>query len=122
MNTTQFLKKQEGQVLYNCHDGVGPFLFHDMIQAADKMYIKFIHDNTIPPKSTFGYHEHTEANIEEWYYCVSGSGIMQLDDKEYPLTPGDLCVCRTNGKHGLINNSEEDLRIIVICASELTEA
>ena len=119
MNTTQFISKQESEVLYNCHDGVGPFGFCDRIKDADKMFIRFIHDDVIPPKSTFGYHQHTEPNVEEWYYCLSGTGIMQLDGKEYPFNPGDICVCRTNGWHGLINNGDEDLRIIVIFATDM---
>ncbi|MBE6871108.1 MAG: cupin domain-containing protein [Ruminococcaceae bacterium] len=121
MKTSQFIHKKEGVVVHNCHGGVGPFVFYDMIEEADKMFIRFIHDDIIPPKSTFGYHQHKEANEEEWYYCVSGSGIMQLDGEEIPFNPGDICVCRTNGWHGLINNGTEDLRIIVICASSMEE-
>jgi len=116
MNTTQFIKKKEGVIINKCHGGVGPFLWYDLIESADKMFIKGIHDDIIPAGSTFGYHQHCEEDFEEWYYCVSGNGIMQLDGEEYPFTPGDICVCRTNGKHGLINNSNEEMRVIVIIA------
>lgn len=117
MNTTQFIKKHEPFISHNCHEGVGPFLFGDLIPDADKLFVKFLHDDIIPPGSTFGYHQHTQETFEEWYYCVSGSGIMQLDGKEYPFNPGDVCVCRTNGWHGIINNTQEDLRIFVVCAT-----
>ena len=41
---------------------------------------------------------------------------MQLDGEEFQMTVGDISVCLANGSHGIINNSEEDLRIIVFVA------
>jgi mannose-6-phosphate isomerase-like protein (cupin superfamily) len=60
--------------------------------------------------------------VEEWYYCVSGRGVMHLDGVDYDFVPGDICVCRSNGVHGLVNNTDEDLRIIVIYAGPIDEA
>ncbi|MFE5318108.1 cupin domain-containing protein [Paenibacillus sp. NPDC056579] len=125
MNKTDFIdnKSQTYETRQNCHGGKGPFQLKDLIQAvssSDKQYIKFIHDDIIPPGSTFGYHQHkSDAPVEEWYYCISGQGIMELDGKQYEMSAGDISVCRANGSHGLINNGPEDLRIIVIYASSI---
>lgn len=127
MNTTDFIdnKSEVYQTLEKCHDGQGPFQLKDIIKAmpsGGKQYIKFIHDDVISPGSTFGYHKHeSDQYMEEWYYCISGRGIMQLDGKEYAMAAGDISVCRANGSHGIINNGPEDLRIIVIYASPIRD-
>ena len=82
--------------------------------------MKFIHDDIIPPGSSFGYHQHkSDGPVEEFYFCISGHGVMTLDGREYDMGPGDISVCRANGSHGVRNTGKDDMRIIVICASPL---
>ena len=123
MNTTEFIKSAEYVDHDKCHDGVGIYRCKDLIKAMDKsgrQYIKFIHDDIVLPGTTFGNHMHkSDTPLEEWYYCISGKGVMHLDGKEYDFLPGDISVCRANGTHGLVNNTDEDLRIIVIYASPI---
>ncbi|MBQ6294766.1 MAG: cupin domain-containing protein [Firmicutes bacterium] len=121
MKTTDFAKWKERETEYKCHGGEGPYLITNMIKDMDKQYVKFIHDDIIPPHSTFGNHFHrSETPVEEFYYCVSGQGSMYLDGEWRDFLPGDISVCRAGGEHGLVNTSEtEDLRIIVIYASAL---
>lgn len=122
--TTQFVNNQDLEFMTweNCHDGVGPFQIRDIIggvpeEDRQKGFLKFLHDDVIPPKSTFGLHRHEGAPQEEWYYCLSGEGVMLLGDAEIPMHPGDISVCRTGGSHGIRNDSDEDLHILVIFAS-----
>ena len=124
MKTTEFIdnKTMEYGEREKCHDGIGIYKIKDLIGKMSKenrQYIKFIHDDIIPPGSTFGNHMHkSDKPVEEWYYCLSGKGLMHLDGAEHDFLPGDICVCRANGTHGLVNASkDEDLRIIVIYAS-----
>ena len=39
---------------------------------------------------------------------------MTLDGKEYDVTSGDITVVLPGGSHGLTNESDQDLRMIVI--------
>ena len=123
MKTTEFVKGVDRVDKDKCHDGVGIYRCKDLIKAVaktDKQYIKFIHDNIVLPGTTFGNHMHKgDKPLEEWYYCLSGKGVMHLDGEEIDFLPGDICVCRANGTHGLVNNTDEDLRIIVIYASPI---
>lgn len=125
MKKTDFIdnKSQAYETRHNCHDGKGPFQLKDIMKAvspSDKQYIKFIHDDIIPAGSTFGYHQHkSDVPLEEWYYCISGNGVMELDGEQYEMSAGDISVCRANGSHGIINNGPEDMRIIVIYASAI---
>lgn len=105
----------------NCHGGEGPFSLLDVINKADKkQYIKFIHDDIIPPGSSFGNHQHkSEEPIEEWYFCLEGEGTMTLDGKDYPMKPGDISACYAMGNHSVKNTGNKDMRIIVIFASAI---
>jgi uncharacterized cupin superfamily protein len=50
-------------------------------------------------------HHHTKQ--DEFVYIVSGTPVLVLDDKEYPLRPGDCCGFKAgNGvAHQLVNRS-----------------
>ena len=119
MKTTELLRSPVPRVFSECHGGKGEFVYKDNLEALsqeDKLCIKLINDNVIPPNSSFGIHEHDGHWFEEWYYCISGKGIMHLDGKDIEMEPGDIAVCRAGGSHGITNNGSEDLHILVVCA------
>lgn len=121
MKTTEAAQAKEHA--YNetpCHGGKGPWYFKDLLSGiSEKNIIRYIHDDILPPGSEFGIHEHTgNDDIEEWYLCLSGHGTMILDDKRVPFHPGDINVCRNGGSHGIINDSDQDLRFLVILAKK----
>ena len=103
----------------SCHGGEGHFFIRDfMRKVPDRLFIKYIHDDIIPPGSTFGDHAHNgDTQFEEWYLCLSGNGMMSVNDQEYPMGPGDISACYCNGSHGIKNTGAEDIRILVIAAS-----
>ena len=74
--------------------------------------LRFIHDDILPPGVTVGVHEHT--GDEEYYYILSGEGVMILDGERIPVRPGDITAVYPGGSHGLENTGEGDLRMIVI--------
>ena len=126
MTTTLFLSgdgQTHRKMTTPCHGGEGEWYFRDLLAplaASEILFIKFIHDDIIPPGSTFGAHCHggdAGGPEEEWYYCLSGRGVMMLDGREHEMTAGDLAVCYAGGCHGLRNTGSEAMRIIVICAS-----
>lgn len=43
---------------------------------------------TIPPGIEGGEHDHAEANQEEVYFVVRGSGVMRVDGEDVELRPG----------------------------------
>ncbi len=119
--TTEMLRAGEHEFNEEpCHGGKGAWYFKDIIQnASEKKIIRYIHDDILPPGSSFGVHSHArEAGCieEEWYICLSGHGTMILDGKEMPFGEGDANVCRNGGSHGIYNNSRENMRFLVIYA------
>lgn len=125
MKTTEFIPARKHMFFEKpCHGGKGSWYYNDMTEFIPKGLIKYIHDDILPPGSSFGAHDHaadTAITEEEFYICLSGKGMMILDGKEYPFAPGDVTVCRNGGSHGIYNNSSEDLRFLVICANTATE-
>jgi len=78
--------------------------------------VRFVHDDILPPGSSIGVHRHT--GDQEYYYVVSGYGVITLDGKEHEVSAGDVAVVFPGGSHGLANRSTEGLRIIVISIKE----
>ena len=117
--TTELIKKSQmprGD-LPNCHDGEGTLTFARVYRSDISQMptaVRFIHDDTLPPGTSIGYHNHGEE--EEYYYVIEGAGCMQLDDEEHRISAGDVAVLYPGGAHGLVNDTDAPLRVIVIGA------
>lgn len=118
MSTTFFRSNQENAYSKSekCHDGVGPFLLRSLIDGKPNRYsLMFIHDDIVPPGSSFGLHTHHDGEgAEEWYICLSGKGTISHDGVDSPFKPGDVGVAYEGGTHGVRNTGTEDLRFLVI--------
>jgi quercetin dioxygenase-like cupin family protein len=113
------LKKKKDmlrQPLENCHDGQGALDWTEVLDEGDlkERGLNFVHDDVLPPGVSIGNHRHTED--EEYYYIVSGKGVMTLDQERFEVTAGDITAVYPGGMHGLENSGSEDLRILVISA------
>ncbi len=87
-------------------DFVRPFAGDDF-----ETHLSFIDYAVIPPGHSIGRHRH--GDNEEVYFVVSGTGHMTTNGMEHRVEPGDLIVNRRNWEHGLYNDSEEALTILV---------
>ena len=103
--------------LPECHDGRGALDWTEILDNASlkDRRLNFMHDDILAPGVTIGVHTHERD--EEYYYIVSGRGTMTLDGKEQAVGPGDITAVFPGGSHGLANDSDEDLRIIVFSVS-----
>ena len=97
-----------------CHGGTGSIIFKEVISHDETKFdaLNFIHDDIVPPGVSIGEHEHTAD--EEYYLIISGKGKMILDGEEFEIEAGDITAVYPGSSHGLVNNSDSDLRIIVI--------
>lgn len=120
MSKTTFIKhksEMQREPLPNCHEGTGVLDWTNVLDPKELTgkRLNFIHDDILPPGVSVGVHAHTHD--EEYYYIISGEGIMTLDDQEFPVVAGDITAVYPGGRHGLVNSGAEDLRIIVISVS-----
>ena len=103
--------------LQGCHDGNGVLDWVGVLGSDDLegRRLNFLHDDVLPPGVSIGLHKHSAD--EEYYYIVSGQGVMTLDDKCFEVSAGDVTGVFPGGAHALENTGAEDLRVIVISLS-----
>ena len=117
---TTLIKRRADMVrkpLPNCHDGEGSLDWTVVLDGEDVKgkHVNFIHDDVLPPGVSIGVHRHERD--EEYYYVISGRGTMTLDGERFEVTAGDITGVYPGGTHGLENDSDRDLRILVVSAS-----
>ncbi len=66
----------------------------------------------LQPSQELGAHKHAE--VEETFYFEAGTPLMVVDEGEYRVTPGDVFRLEPGEAHNIINDSNEDTRIIFI--------
>lgn len=68
----------------------------------------------VPPgKTAFPYHKH--FTNEEAIYVLAGKGTIRLDDKEFPVGPGDYIALPPEGpNHQLVNCGSDDLEYLCL--------
>jgi mannose-6-phosphate isomerase-like protein (cupin superfamily) len=101
------------QLQQNSHEGTGTVQLYEIWRGLDfKSNIDFFDRVVVPPGSTIGFHKHGEN--EEMYIVLEGNGLMKIEDDEVTVGKGDMILNPPGGRHGLINNSDENIDILVI--------
>ena len=104
------------QVQEKSHDGSGSVDLYEIWERADfASNVDFCDRVVIPPGSSVGYHQH--GNNEEMYILLAGEGLMTIDGKETVVCTGDMILNPPGGRHGLINNSDVNIDLLVIQVS-----
>lgn len=115
------LYKSHGEMpsrpLPRCHDGVGEIAWTGVLGKEDLAgrHLRFFHDDVLPPGTSIGVHRH--ADDEEYYYILSGHGVMTLDGQRHAVGRGDMTAVFPGGEHGLENTGASDLRVLVFAVS-----
>lgn len=69
---------------------------------------------SIPPGGEVG--EETHKYTEQTLFFLSGAGEGMLDDKKFPIVPGDVVVVIPGTKHNFWNTGTQDLKIYTVYA------
>lgn len=97
----------------NCHEGEQ---YVDAYRAFDRRShlktLDFIDFVRVPPGATIGRHQHGDNC--EWYVITEGQGRMWFMGEERTVKPGDVLMNPANGEHGLVNDTEGDVHLVVI--------
>jgi len=78
--------------------------------------LHFVDFVILRPGGSIGPHAHKKSH-EEFYFIVSGTGIMHLDGRDFPVSDLDLVRNLPGGTHGLINVGTENMKILVFQVS-----
>ncbi|MFJ4624126.1 cupin domain-containing protein [Streptomyces sp. NPDC088812] len=94
------------------HGGLGTILAHRVFSRAEGGEgAEFVDLAVLPPGTSIGRHRH--GADRETYIVLSGSGVMYRDGVEFRVTTGDVVVNRPRGEHGLVNDSADELWLLV---------
>jgi mannose-6-phosphate isomerase-like protein (cupin superfamily) len=95
------------------HQGAGEILRHRPFSAADFAGDwHFVDYAILPPGASIGVHTH--GDDEELYLVLEGRATMHLDGRDFPVTAGTLILNRPGGTHGLRNDSDAPVRLLVV--------
>jgi mannose-6-phosphate isomerase-like protein (cupin superfamily) len=62
--------------------------------------------------------EHFHKVTEEFYYILSGTGLMKIDGEEQQVNPGDTIVILPGMRHKITNNGTVPLVLLACCSPE----
>jgi len=55
---------------------------------------------------------HTHEDLEEAFYCVSGTGQIRVNDKVFDIESGDAVYVAPGEEHAVINNGIKTLELV----------
>jgi mannose-6-phosphate isomerase-like protein (cupin superfamily) len=64
--------------------------------------------------------EHYHKVTEEFYYILSGTGLMKINDEEEQVNPGDTVIILPGMRHKITNNGTVPLVLLACCSPEWT--
>jgi len=100
----------------NSHGGEGTIEIQKVFRREDLNGVwDFALRVVMPPKTSMGLHRHTDE--EEMYIILKGQGVMTIDGKQQSIGEGDMILNRPFGEHGLLNNSDNEIVLLIIQAS-----
>ncbi|MEW5773999.1 MAG: cupin domain-containing protein [Thermodesulfobacteriota bacterium] len=86
-------------------------LFHPDRHGGGRMSLA---EAVVPPGRETAPHSHLGS--EELYHVLSGRGRMRLERREFELLPGDTVRIEPGQVHSVLNEGEEDLVFLCLCA------
>ncbi len=67
---------------------------------------------TLKKGCSIGEHEHN--NETEYYYIISGKGVVKEKDGLKEVQPGDVVITGNGESHSIANNCDEDLTFVAV--------
>ncbi len=64
--------------------------------------------------------EHFHKVTEEFYYILSGTGLMKIEDEVREVGPGDTVIIVPGQRHKITNNGQVPLVFLACCSPEWT--
>lgn len=95
------------------HGGSGPIVFRRLLEStAFEAPVDFVDYTIVPPGTVIGRHQH--VGNEEMYFVVAGRPLVTVESDAQRLAAGSLSIVRNGQSHELINDTTEDVIILVV--------
>ncbi len=95
------------EVAEGVRGGNGSVTAHKLLDLFPGSTIKSVGIVRLEPGASVGDHSH--QGDEDFYYCISGTGIVVDNGIEHPFTPGTLQITRDGESQAIRNTGETEL-------------
>ena len=95
------------EIAENVRGGSGTAYAHKLIDLFPGSAIKSVGIVRLEPGASVGAHSH--HGDEDFYYCISGTGIVVDNGVEHPFVPGTLQITRDGETQAIRNTGETEL-------------
>jgi mannose-6-phosphate isomerase-like protein (cupin superfamily) len=95
------------EVAEGVRGGMGTVTAHKLLDLFPGSAIKSVGLVRLEPGASIGVHSH--EGDEDFYYCISGTGVVVDNGVEHPFTPGTLQIARSGDSQALRNTGETEL-------------
>lgn len=95
------------EVAEGVRGGSGTATAHKLIDLFPGSSIKSVGVVRLEPGASVG--EHSHQGDEDFYYCISGTGVVVDNGAEHPFTPGTLQITRDGESQAIRNTGETEL-------------
>ncbi|WP_269522268.1 cupin domain-containing protein [Coraliomargarita parva] len=107
------------EVAEGVRGGNGTVYAHKLLDLFPGSAIKSVGLVRLEPGATIGMHSHD--GDEDFYYCLSGCGIVVDNGVEHPFTPGTLQITRDGETQAIRNTGETELIFLGALVATLEE-
>ena len=88
-------------------DGEGSVQLTYLVNTDKEKHTRMLAEVTLKSGCSIGYHQHD--NETEYYFIISGTGIVNDDGKEIQVKAGDSVVTGNGASHSIKNSGTEPL-------------
>jgi mannose-6-phosphate isomerase-like protein (cupin superfamily) len=99
--------------------GSGTVYAHKLLDIFPGSAIKSVGLVRLEPGASVGAHSHQSE--EDFYYCISGSGVVVDNGVEHPFLPGKLQITRDGESQAIQNTGETELVFLAALVATITE-
>ncbi len=92
--------------------GSGEVTFLNLMEAGTVAHTRLFAELTLPPGASIGEHDHVDET--EFYWILSGTGIVTEADGEKPVSAGDLVVTGGGASLAIRNDNEVPLVFLAL--------
>jgi len=100
----------------NMRGGDGVVIKQTIAPAEPSVHVRLFAKFTIRKGCSIGKHQH--LGEVEYYYILSGEGIVTEDEGEKLVGPGDVVITGWGQSHSIRNEKDEDLVFVAVIPTE----
>lgn len=100
-------REMKTEVKEKMRDGEGSTAFVHLVDCEQEKNVRMLAELTLRPGSSIGRHSHETET--EYYIILSGSGLVNDNGAEIPVTAGDAIITGNGASHSIANTGSVPL-------------